>query len=209
MPETDLSFLISGVIFGLSGGLTPGPLLTFIIAETMKHGTREGVKISLVPIISDLPIVLLTLYIAARLSDIGLFVGGIALAGGLYLIFLAYESLRFTGSNLNLTTLKPQSLKKGIIINFLNPNPYIFWLTIGAPMVIRGMDFSWLAPVLFICAMYLCLVGSKILVAIMVGKSNLFLKNKVYIYTVRFLGLVLLGFAISFIFKAWQAFSGL
>jgi len=207
MPETELSFLISGVIFGLSGGLTPGPLLTFIIAETMKHGTREGVKIALVPIISDLPIVLLTLYVVARLSDIGLFVGGIALAGALYLIFLAFESLRFAGSTLNLAEPKLQSLKKGIIINFLNPNPYIFWLTIGAPMVIRGMDFSWLAPALFIFAMYLCLVGSKIIVAIMVGKSNLFLKHKAYIYTIRFLGLVLLAFAVSFILKAGQAFS--
>ena len=34
------SLLVSGAVFGLSGGLTPGPLLTLVISETLKHGVR-------------------------------------------------------------------------------------------------------------------------------------------------------------------------
>ena len=161
LPESEISLLAAGIIFGLSGGLTPGPLFTFIISETLKHGTREGIKIALVPILSDLPIVLLTLFVVSRLSEIDIFIGLISLAGAVYLIFLAIEGLKFKGTTADVNIVKPQSIRKGITINLLNPNPYIFWFTIGAPTVIDGSEISLLAPVAFIAGMYVFLVGSK------------------------------------------------
>jgi len=52
---SELSFMISGIVFGLSGGLTPGPLFTLVVSETLKHGVKEGIKVSVVPLFSDLP----------------------------------------------------------------------------------------------------------------------------------------------------------
>ena len=95
MSESEFSLLVTGIIFGLSGGLTPGPLFTFIISETLKYGTREGVKIALVPIISDLPIVLITLYIISMLTEIDVIIGFISLSGAVYLIFLAIEGIKY------------------------------------------------------------------------------------------------------------------
>ncbi len=206
MPETDFSLLITGIIFGLSGGLTPGPLFTFIISETLKYGTKEGLKIALVPIISDLPIILLTLFVISRLSEINVVIGIISLSGAIYLIFLAMEGLRFKGTVVDVQSQKPQSIRKGIIINLLNPNPYIFWLTVGAPTVISSAKFSNVAPVAFVGGMYLFLVGSKMVLAVLVGKSKLFLKSKIYIYTIRALGVILLVFVIIFLHRAWIAF---
>ncbi|HRY44622.1 MAG TPA: hypothetical protein P5164_11830, partial [Thermoanaerobaculia bacterium] len=31
----------------------------------------------------------------------------------------------------------PQSLRKGVIVNLLSPNPYLFWMTVGAPAMRR------------------------------------------------------------------------
>ena len=97
MSESEFSLLVTGIIFGLSGGLTPGPLFTFIISETLKYGAREGVKIAFVPILSDLPIVLITIYVISILTEIDIIIGFISLTGAVYLIILAIEGIRFKG----------------------------------------------------------------------------------------------------------------
>jgi threonine/homoserine/homoserine lactone efflux protein len=199
MPE--FTFLISGVVFGLSSGLIPGPLLTLVITETLKHGIREGIKISIVPLLSDLPIVLVTILILTRLSDIRPALGIISILGTIFLFYLAIESLSFRGSEID-AEAKPQSVKKGVITNLLNPNPYIFWLSIGAPTVVKAMDIGLLSASLFIFFFYFSLVGSKIIVAFVTGRSRHFLKSGNFIYTIRALGLVLLIFAALFLKNA-------
>jgi threonine/homoserine/homoserine lactone efflux protein len=197
----EFTFLMSGVVFGLSSGLIPGPLLTLVISETLKHGIREGIKISIVPLLSDLPIVLVTILILTRLSDIRPALGIISILGTIFLFYLAIESLSFRGSEID-AEAKPQSVKKGVITNLLNPNPYIFWLSIGAPTVVKAMDIGLLSASLFIFFFYFSLVGSKIIVAFVTGRSRHFLKSGNFIYTIRALGLVLLIFAALFLKNA-------
>ncbi len=197
----EFTFLISGIIFGLSSGLIPGPLLTLVISETLKHGIREGIKISIVPLLSDLPIVLVTILILTRLSDIRPALGIISILGTIFLFYLAIENLSFKGSDID-TEVKPQSVKKGLITNLLNPSPYIFWFSIGAPTVVKAMDIGLLSASLFILSFYFSLVGSKIMVAFVTGKSRNFLKSRNFIYTIRVLGLVLLIFAALFLKNA-------
>ncbi len=197
--ENELSFVLSGVIFGLSGGFTPGPLMTLMISETLKHGTKEGLKIAIVPVISDFPIVAGSLMILSRLTDMDVFLGILALAGAAYLIYLGLESLRFRGKISVGEQVRPQSFKKGIITNFLNPNPYIFWITVGAPTVLRAYEINLISAVLFIFSMYLCLVGSKIFTAIITGKSRNFLQSRGYVFTIRVLGAILMLFALIFV----------
>ena len=196
---SEVTFLFSGVVFGLSGGLSPGPLLTLVISETLKHGAKEGVKVSIAPLLTDLPIVLITLFILSRLADILPLLGVISLLGCAFLIYLGYESLSFKGVDLDVEQMKPQSIKKGVMVNFLNPSPYMFWFTIGSPLLLRALDVSLLSASIFILCFYLFLVGSKVLVAAVVGRSRFFLKSKNYIYTIRFLGIILLSFAVFFL----------
>ena len=207
MPH-ETPFLILGIIFGISSGLIPGPLLTLVISETLKHGIREGIKVSIVPLLSDLPIVLVTILILTRLSDIRPALGIISILGSIFLVYLAIESLSFKGSDID-TETKPQSLKKGLITNLLNPNPYIFWLSIGAPTVVKAMDIGLLSASLFILSFYFSLVGSEIMVAFVTGRSRYFLKSRNFIYTIRALGLVLLIFAALFFKNALGYFGWL
>ena len=199
MMASAFSFLISGVVLGLSGGLLPGPLLTLVLAETLKHGIREGVKISFAPLVSDAPIVCVTIFVMSRLSDVKPLMGTISLLGGVFLLYLGYESLSAKAIEIGPETAGPRSLRKGVIANFLNPAPYMFWLSIGSPMVLRAYDANALSAWAFVLSFYVFLVGSKILLAVVVGKSRRFLKSGHYIYTIRFLGIVLLLFAALFI----------
>lgn len=204
IPE--YTYLITGMLFGLSGGLTPGPLLTLVISETLRHNIREGIKISFAPLFSDLPIVLISLFLISRLSDVRLVLAMIAFLGGFYLFYLGYENITFKGAEIPVKKAQPQSLKKGVITNFVNPNPYIFWMTIGAPVVMKASAHGYLAPAYFIAAMYFFMIGSKITIATLVGKSKRFLNSTFYQYLIRFLGLVLFFFALYFFREGLMAF---
>jgi len=193
-----MNFLIIGIILGLSAGFAPGPLLTLVISETLQHDIKSGVKVALAPIITDLPIIILTLFILAKLSNFHNILGIISLTGGFFILFMGYESVRTKGIELNIQETKPQSLRKGILANALNPHPYLFWFSVGAPTMTEAMRQNIVAPLAFISSFYTLLVGSKILLAILVGKSKSFLGGNAYIYTLRLLGLILcvLAFAL-------------
>lgn len=199
---TEISFLVSGIIFGLSGGLTPGPLLTLVIAESIRHGKGAGIKISISPLITDSPIVLLAVFIISNISNISFLIGIIYLLGCCFLVYLGFESILFKGSNGKSKFKIPNSWLKGIVANFLNPSPYIFWLTIGAPIIVRARAENVLSVFLFIFSMYLFLVGSKIVLVLIISKSRIFLKSSIYINAIRFLGVVLILFALFFLKEA-------
>jgi hypothetical protein len=50
----------------------------------------------------------------------------------------------------------------------------------------------------FLGSLYCLLVGAKIMLAILVGKSKSYLKGSAYIYTMRLLGLALCVFSLFF-----------
>ena len=188
----------TGVILGISAGISPGPILTLVITETLQHGVESGVKVAIAPILTDAPIIVLTLLLLAKLSRFGSIMGGISIAGGLFLLFMAYESLRVKKIDPVEGPGQPKSLVKGILANLLNPNPYLFWVSVGGPIMAKSMSGGVIGPLLFIGGFYLCLVGSKVLLAVLVGRSRAVLEGKAYEYAIRFLGLVLMGLALAF-----------
>ena len=194
------SFLIAGTILGFSAGIAPGPLLALVISETMEHGVRSGVKIALAPILTDLPIILITLLILAKISHFQNILGIISIIGGFFILFLGIESMRSKGVDLNLNKSTPKSLQKGILANVLSPHPYLFWFSVGGPTTIKAIDVNLFAAISFILSFYVLLVGSKIVLAILVGKSRSFLTGNKYIFTMRLLGVVLIIMA-GFLFR--------
>lgn len=193
-----LSIVASGITLGLSAGISPGPLLTLVITETLRFGIREGIKVAIAPILTDLPIMAAAVFVVSNLASVKPVIGGLSLLGAFFLVYLGIESLRIKGVVLEMGTSKPKSIRKGMVANFLNPNPYLFWFTLGGPLLINASDDGWLPVAGFITAFYLLLVGSKVLLAVIAGKSGKFLKSGHYIYTVRVLGIALILFAAMF-----------
>ncbi len=105
--------------------------------------------------------------------------------------------------------MQPRSLKKGIVANLLNPHPYLFWITVGAPTAIKARQDGVITVILFFAAFYILLTGSKIMVARMTGKTRSFLSGKAYRWIMRLLGIVLLLFSAFFIYDGVQMFSGI
>ena len=184
-------FITTGIVLGLSAGLAPGPLLTLVISETLRHDIRAGVRVAVSPIFTDLPIIILTLAVLSQLSGFHNILGIISLIGGCVILFMGYESMNPKSSESDLSETEPKSLAKGILANALSPHPYLFWFSVGGPIINRAMNLNMTAPFAFIASFYILLIGSKILLAVLVGKSKSFLNGSLYLYSMRLLGLAL------------------
>ncbi|ACH38244.1 membrane protein, LysE superfamily [Citrifermentans bemidjiense Bem] len=203
-----LDFLTAGLVLGLSAGFSPGPLLMLVISETLHHGTRSGVRVALSPVVTDLPIVLATLLLLVKVSGYHGVLGGVSLAGGLFVLATGWDSIRTRPVQLDLPKEQPKSLRKGVLTNFLSPHPYLFWITVGAPLLTKSLNVGWTAFFAFVLSFYLSLIGAKIILAVAVGRSKAFLSGRLYLYTMRFLGGLLVLFALL-LFKEGLVLLGL
>ena len=202
------ALMITGIVLGLSAGLSPGPMLTLVISQTLRHGIREGIKVALAPLLTDTPIIIVSLFFISLFANMTSVLGVISIFGAIYLFYLGISGMRFKGEDLAADDVDPESIKKGLIVNFLNPSPYMFWTSIGGPLVMKAFKASSVWAAFFIFIFYFLLVGSKIVVAVISGKSRNLLKSWHYKYLIRILGLALVVFGLMYLRDGLRYFSG-
>ena len=184
----------AGLVLGLSAGVAPGPLLALVMGETLSHGLPGGLKVAASPLITDAPIIALAALLVGQTH--GPLLGALSLAGAVVVALLARESFAVRELPMATAPGPDRSLAKGIVTNLLNPHPYIFWFTVGAPMLIRAWDTGPAAPAAFLAGFYLCLVGSKAVIALMTSGARSRLSHRAYAWTNRVLGAALAVFAL-------------
>ena len=197
-------YLTMGLVLGLSAGLAPGPLLTLVVSETLAHDYKAGIKVALAPVFSDLPIVVVTLMVLAQLSDFKAVLGAVSLVGGMVILKMGIGGLKTAGVTLDMEKKAPKSLSKGVLVNILSPHPYLFWISVGGPTVTRAWEVTPGAAVGFILFFYLLLVGSKVGLAVLVGRSRSFLTGRTYVYTMKVLGLMLCTLALVLVWDGFE-----
>jgi len=191
-----LTALASGALLGLSAGLSPGPMLALVLAQTLRHGSREGCKIALTPLITDPPVNLVALALASTLGQIRPLLGIVSIVGALFVLYLAWESLWPARPDIVVLAERPRSWFKGIVTNLLNPHPWLFWLTVGAAILAKAMAQNWMVAAAFLFGFYLLLVGSKAMVALLAGRSRDLLAGRGYRVALRVLAALLALFAL-------------
>lgn len=192
-----LEFGSTGILLGLVAGISPGPLLTLVISQTLLFKRKEGFKVAVAPLITDIPIVIFSLFISAKFTQFDTIGGIISILGSMFILYLSYEAFFSAKKNNTNVDMAARSYQKGILVNFLSPHPYLFWLLVGAPMFTKATRIDSKAAIAFIVGFYFCLIGSKIIIALLADKSKAFLNSKYYIYLIQFLGLLLLFFALK------------
>ena len=160
------------------------------------------------PLVTDLPIVAVALVAVDRLGHADGVLGVVALLGAGCLAYLAYESVTAELAVGGGSVTAPRSLQKGVLANLLNPHPYLFWLTVGAPIVWQAWTMSPWGATGFLVVFYFCLVGSKMVVALLVGRGREVLTSRIYLLLIRALGLALLVFAVLFLRDGFQRLAG-
>jgi threonine/homoserine/homoserine lactone efflux protein len=209
------SAAFSGAAFGLSAGVTPGPLLALVIAQTVAHGPREGGKVALAPLLTDTPIVLAAILLTQSAAGHGPILGTITLCGCVFLLHCAWGCLRFRqpgsgpGRGLEGQRLAkgPDSIRKGMLANFLNPGPYLFWMTVGAPLALESLALGWPTLACFLGAFSLTICAAKFGVALLTWRCGPVLGSRGYVWVMRALGVMLLTYAALFARDALRLFA--
>lgn len=168
------TFLGVGLSMGLSAGISPGPLLALVITASVRSGLRGGLLVALAPLVTDTPIIALSVLLAGRLPAAAL--RWLGTAGGLFVIWMGVEALRSAGKAI-LPGGAPASgnprreLGRGVLVNALNPHPYLFWATVGGPALVAGWRMSPGHALAFLAPFYCMLVGTKIVLAFLVSRQ--------------------------------------
>ena len=190
-----LQYILTGATLGLVAGISPGPILALVIRESLQNGRKAGMKVATVPLFSDLPIVLLTLFILTKVSEYDTILGIISFLGAGFILVLAYESIMVKPIQGDIKAPRFTTFWKGVMANFLSPHPYLFWLLVGSPMAIKAWSFKPLAAILYVAAFYICIVGAKLIIAWISDRSKNILGTKGYLWVIRILGIMLIVLA--------------
>lgn len=162
--------LLAGLSLGLGAGLTPGPLMTLVVTSALERGFGAGARVAVAPLLTDAPIVILTVALVSSVSSgvlraIGVGGGVVVVAVGLWMI--VSNSAEPKGDD-------PGSgdVWRGVLVNVASPHPWIFWVGVGAPLLVAAWRNSVAFGLAFLAGFYSLLVGSKIAMAWIVGRAG-------------------------------------
>lgn len=196
-----MEYAIPAFIFGLTGGLKPGPLSVYVIHITLTKGEKAGLLASFAPFVSDGPIILLSLLILSQGKQFDLFIAGLSLAGAAYLSFIA---LRIFSENTKPTkndNAVPPSFITAVKLNLINPAPYLFWGTAGGAYLARAnMRDAGTFIVVMLTTLAITKFGVAKSIKVMGEKFN----TGFYTYLLRALALLLIVFAIKLGIDGYQ-----
>jgi threonine/homoserine/homoserine lactone efflux protein len=183
------SALLLGISYGFAAGVSPGPLLGLVLTQSLRRGWRAGSLVALAPLLTDLPIIVVSVLVIQQLPPEAL--DWLAVVGGVFVLYLAFETIRgarrlknaATASNADTTsgTATWRVLGRAVVTNALSPHPYLFWAVAGAQLIVRSGDAAGPAgAAAFLVGFYALLVGMKLLLAQIAGHSRDRLRGRTY-----------------------------
>ncbi|NPB01500.1 MAG: LysE family transporter [Methanopyri archaeon] len=187
-----MSFLL-GLALGVAGGLAPGPLQAMIVAETLRKGLRHGLAVAVVPPITDGPLVVAAALVALELPGYVLRVVG--LVGSAVLAYMGIGILKGDGVEEidREEGAAKTTLGKAVLVNLVNPHPYLFWLTVGPAVMAEARSF--LGKVTFPIGFFAGIVGTQAGIAWAVHRAASMAPAEKIAAARRYCGLLLLGAA--------------
>jgi threonine/homoserine/homoserine lactone efflux protein len=192
--------VLFAVSLGLFAGLSPGPLMTLVLASTLERGFRAGVATAVAPFLTDLPVIALSLLVLRQVP--AWFLDAVTVVGGLFVAYLGVQTVlraRRPPPAFEAQAASGADLRRGALINLLSPHPWLFWFTIGTPyMLERWAAAPWQA-VAFLAVFLALLVGCKVGVAWGVARGRHLLGTVWYRATITLCGVLLVGFGLALV----------
>ena len=155
-----LSYLIFGITYAFAAAVQPGPLQTYIISQTLKKGWRSTLPAAFAPVISDIPIFILILFLLSTMPDS--FISILRIGGGLFLLYLGFRAFKswqeFDADQTILNESGQRTLFNAVFVNLLNPAPYLGWGLIMGPLFIEGWKVKPINGIAMITGFYVTMI---------------------------------------------------
>ena len=162
--------------FGFAAAIQPGPFQAFLISRVAATDWKRTLPACLAPVISDVPIAILVISILGRIPVPAQNL--LRAAGGALLVYLAWTTLRHRLRPADTTardSSAPRTLIAAVMVNLLNPNPYLAWALVLGPTALAAWNQHPSHAVALVGAMYCTMIAVFALFVFLVG-------------TIRFLG---------------------
>ena len=155
MHQGMLNYLLFALGYSFACVVQPGPFQAFLLSQSLMSGWRKAFPLIFIPLISDIPVIIIMVMILSRLPKdvlvIMQFLGGAFL---LYLAFKAYQAWKTFTTGESPGANKYSTFFKGVGINVLNPNAYIGWGLVMGPMLIKAWTETPLNGVVLLAGFY-------------------------------------------------------
>lgn len=155
-----LTYLIFGITYAFAAAVQPGPFQTYIISQTLKKGWRSTLPAAFAPVLSDGPIILIVLLLLSTVPDNFAYI--LRICGGLFLLYLginAFISWRKFDTDKSISNdSSQQTLFNAVLVNFLNPAPYLGWSLIMGPLFLEGWRIAPINGISLIVGFYLTMI---------------------------------------------------
>ena len=167
-----LPYILQGLTLGFAAGAQPGPFQTYLITQSLANGWRKTLIAAFAPLVSDGPIILVTLFILKQMPES--LQRGLYIAGGLFILYLAWSSLQqWRNFDENVEEVPTtQNLWKAATMNFISPGPYIFWSLVSGPIFLQGLSEAASHGIGFMVAFYGTMISLNIVLIILVGLAS-------------------------------------
>jgi threonine/homoserine/homoserine lactone efflux protein len=156
----------------------------------------------LAPLVSDGPIVAVTLLLLSQVPD--WFQRALQIVGGFFILYLAYSAYQtwrnFQADAPPALPSRNNDLLRAATMNLLSPGPYIFWSTVIGPLVIQAWEISLWSAVALVGIFYAAMLSLNMVVIIVFGQAARF-GNRV---RKAMLGLSVLALAGFGLYQLWQ-----
>jgi threonine/homoserine/homoserine lactone efflux protein len=168
------SLFTQGVTLGFSAAASPGPFQAFLLSRASRVGVRRALPLALAPLVSDGPVVAVILLALTGMPQ-G-FLRGLEVAGGLFLVWLAWGAFRTAGDTHGGSSRPPESaggsFLRAAVVNAAGPGPWIFWSTVCGPILIEAWRAAPASGIAFLAGFYLLLVGGKAALVVAFGLAG-------------------------------------
>lgn len=157
------TYLIQGIGFGLVAASQPGPFQLYLISQSLTRGWQRTLPSALAPLLSDGPIILLSVLVLSGVPDWMQRI--LYIAGGLFVLYLAYgafKSWRGFDASVPQPESKVDGLPKAVLMNMLSPGPYIFWMLVTGPILVTGWRETPLNGIGFLAGFYIAMISTLV-----------------------------------------------
>jgi len=203
-----LSFVAIIILITASGALAPGPLFFATISHGTKSGAKSGLIFSVAHTVVEFSLIMLFALGLLSVASEPIVKQVIGIAGGSILIAFGAIQIRNSIITKSEELKKPKSSYRhlfliGLAFTGLNPYFILWWLTVGAQLIIIALEFAALLGVvfMFICHVwmdYAWLTG----VAYLSKKGTNVMGLKWYRPMMAIFGAILIYFGLTFLIGA-------
>jgi len=170
-----INYLIFGISYSFACVVQPGPFQAFLFSQSITNGWRKTIPLVFAPLMSDVPVIIIVLLILTNIPHEVIQI--LQCFGGVFLLYLAFNACKtwhnFYQSEKQIVSPQ-QNFFKAVVVNLLNPGPYLGWSLVMGPLLIKGWMANPANGIILLIGFYSSMIiYSTVMIVLFAAAGNL------------------------------------